>query len=48
VVVNNRTWTVDSVTHFPKEERGRNDNENCNGWDEDRDADMTVHLVDEE
>ncbi len=47
VVVDNRTWTVDSVTHFPKES-GRNDNENCNAWDEDRDADMTVHLVDEE
>ena len=45
MVVDNDTWTVESVTHFPKE-GGRNDNENCNGWDEDRDADMTVHLVD--
>ena len=47
VVVNNQFWTVESVTHFPKES-GRNDNENCNGWDEDRDADMSVHLVEEQ
>ena len=47
VVVDNDTWTVESVTHFPKTD-GLNDNVNCCGWDDDRDADMTVHLVREE
>jgi hypothetical protein len=47
VVIDNHTWTADSVTHLPKQS-GRNDNENCNDWDQDRDADLTVHLVDRE
>lgn len=44
VVVNNDIWTVDSVTHFPKRD-GLNDNKSCCGWDDERDADITVHLV---
>jgi hypothetical protein len=48
VVVDNKTWTVDRVvTHFPKE-NGINDNENCCPWDDDRDADLFIHLVDED
>ena len=45
LVVDNKLWTVDKVTHFPKS-NGKNGNENCCGWDDDRDADMTVHLKD--
>jgi hypothetical protein len=44
VIVDNKTWTVEEVTHFPKQ-NGRNDNENCCGWDDDRDADLSVHLA---
>jgi len=47
IVVDNHTWSVESVTHFPKDS-GRNGNENSSGWDEERDADMTVHLVEKE
>ena len=47
MVVDNHTWSVESVTHFPKDS-GRNGNENSSGWDEERDADMTVHLVEKE
>jgi len=47
IVVDNHTWSVESVTHFPKDS-GRNENENSSGWDEERDADMTVHLVEKE
>jgi hypothetical protein len=47
VVVDNRIWIVGTVTHLPKVE-GVNDNEDCCGWDLDRNADMTIHLVDRE
>ena len=47
VVVDDKFWTVKSVTHLPKT-NGVNDNENCCGWDEDQDADLTVHLKDDD
>lgn len=43
VIVNNDPWTVDRVAHLPKG-NGRNDNETWFNWDDDRDADMSVHL----
>ncbi len=45
VIVENQFWTVESVTHLPKQ-NGRNDNEDMCGWDDARDADLTVHLTD--
>ena len=47
IVVDNRFWRVDSVTHLPKE-NGKNDNADCCGWDDDQDADLTGHLKDED
>lgn len=44
VIVDNHIWTVDKVTYFPKHS-GRNENESCCGWDDDRNADLTVDLV---
>ncbi len=43
IVVDNKFWTVKSVTHLPKE-NGLNDNQDMCGWDDARDADATVHL----
>lgn len=45
VVVDNKLWTVDKIVHFPKLD-GLNENESYSGHDDDRDADMTVHLDD--
>jgi hypothetical protein len=47
VVVDNHIWKVDSITHFPKE-NGLNDNKDRCGWDDERDADLTVHLAETE
>ena len=44
VIIENHIWIVDKVTHLPKQD-GRNDNETCCGWDVDRDADLSIHLV---
>ena len=45
VVVDNKLWTVDQVVHLPKV-NGLNENESYSGYDDRRDADMTVHLND--
>lgn len=45
--VDNLGQTVGSVTHLPKT-NGRNDNKNQIGWDDEHDADMSIHLADEE
>jgi hypothetical protein len=47
VVVDNHIWKVDSITHFPKE-NGLNDNKDRCGWDDERDADLSVHLAERE
>ena len=45
VLVDNKLWTVDEVTHLPKVD-GVNGNETYYGHDDDRDADLNVHLDD--
>lgn len=47
VIVNDKFWIVKSVTHLPKQ-NDINDDENCCGWDDDRDADLTVHLKEDD
>lgn len=47
VVIDDKFWTVCNVTHLPKT-NGANDNENMCAWDDSRDADMTVHLKDDD
>jgi hypothetical protein len=45
VVIDNDLWIVERVTHLPfNPSTGKNDNEDCMGWDEDRQADLSVHL----